>query len=587
MRLGTEQRRGFLTAVAGVAGHLAACPVVVNRSLVRVRRVHGTMTVMSLRLRPLGRAWSVCLAAVVLAILAATVSAPLLVTAASAHASLETVAPANDSIVASPPKEVVLRFDEPVALDLGGGIRVFDPSGRRVDRSVSMLRDRKRSVAVAMDDGGLGTYTVAWRVVSEDSHVLRGSSVFHIKTKTGPVETESRTSQANNILGWFARYLILAAATALLGSAVFVQVAVARQDRHQLRSVVIAAALALGLGSLLRFAVQVASTSGRGLLDAASLWGEAATSTRPGSLDAWRIGGAFMAVIGASMWMRRFGPQAVVLGAAVSVAVTALGGHAWTAANRSGAVVADVVHQLAAAGWVGGLLALAVLLRASRKRVGETESQSLLAHYVDRFGRIAMLCVALLFVTGVRGAYSLVGSIDLLTSTTYGRLVLLKLTGFFLMGALGWVNRRRLAALLVDGSRTVFAEGTVALLVLGVTASLVGAVPARAGSQEPFYTRAETATFIVDVTVLPATIGSNTLHLYFFDETGNPQSVDVATASIGFGDIPARRVSLVPISGDHYSAIGFSLPMKGLWTLTLQAVREGQTETVTLEVPVK
>ena len=41
------------------------------------------------------------------------------VTAASAHATLETVAPANESVLAAMPTEVALRFDEPVALDLG------------------------------------------------------------------------------------------------------------------------------------------------------------------------------------------------------------------------------------------------------------------------------------------------------------------------------------------------------------------------------------------------------------------------------------------------------------------------------------
>ncbi len=545
----------------------------------------GTMWLMSLPFSPLRRAWSACQASLAFVVLVgllgaliATVAAPLLATVASAHASLETVSPANDSVVGSAPKEVVLRFDEPVALDLGGGIRVFDPNGQRVDRSVSMLRDRKQSVAVAVDDGGEGTYTVAWRVVSEDSHVLRGSSVFHVKTKTGSVEAQTNNSRSQSILAWVARFLILLAATVSLGAAIFTLYSVDSDHRQHLSQLVRVAAVALLCGAALRFVVQVAQTSGRSVFGAANLWSEAVTSTRPGTLDGWRVGGAVVAALGASLWSRRVAPQLVGLGAVVSVAVNALGGHAWTAGNRSGAVVADVVHQVAAAGWVGGLVALMVLLR---------NGDSLRGHHVERFGRIAMMCVALLFVTGVRAAYSLVGSVSLLTSTTYGRLVLLKVAGLTAMGALGWINRRRLATLIVDRSRTVQAEVSVALAVLGVTASLVGMVPARTGSVEPFYTRAETASFVVDVTLLPATVGINTLHLYFYDETGNPQNVDVATASMATGDIPARRISLVPISADHYSAIGFSLPLKGLWILTLKAVREGKTETITLEIPVK
>ncbi len=533
-------------------------------------RVHGTIGPMSFCLRPLGRAWSVSCAALLLV--------ACLASAASAHASLETVAPANDSVVASVPKEVVLRFDEAVALDLGAGIRVFGPNGKRVDRSVSQLRDRKRAVAVAIDSGGSGTYTVAWRVVSEDSHVLRGSSVFHVTTKTGSVEQSTTASAAQTVIGWLARFLILAAASILLGSALLAMPSALSAHRHSLHATVAVAAALLALGAGSRFAVQVSNASGRNLAGAVSLWGEAASSTRPGSLDALRVAGSLLALLGALLWMRRLGPSLAGFGAVVSIVANSLGGHSWTASTRGGSVVADVVHQAAAAGWAGGLVALMMVLRAG----GDQRSL-----FVERFGRIAALSAVLLFATGVRATYSLVGSIDLITSTTYGRLVLLKLVGFLAMGALGWTNRRRLRSVILDRSGTVVAEALVAALVLVVTASLVGAVPARAGSREPFYTESQMGSFVVDVTVLPAAVGSNILHLYFYDETGNPQDVDVATASIAIGDIPPRRISLVPVSGDHYSAIGFSLPLKGTWILTLQAAREGRAETITLEVPIK
>ncbi len=531
---------------------------------------------MSFALRPLGRAWSVSCAALLLV--------ACLASAASAHASLETVAPANDSVVASVPKEVVLRFDEAIALDLGAGIRVFGPNGKRVDRSVSQLRDRKRAVAAAIDSGGSGTYTVAWRVVSEDSHVLRGSSVFHVNRRTGSVEQSTTASAAQTVIGWLARFLILAAASILLGSALLAMPSALSSHRHSLRATVVVAAALLVLGAGLRFAVQVSNASGRSLAGAVSLWGEAASSTRPGALDAFRVVGSLLAMLGAVLWMRRLGPSLAGFGAVVSIVANSLGGHSWTAwtartaSTRGGSVVADVVHQAAAAGWAGGLVGLMMVLRVG----GDQRSL-----FVERFGRIAALSAVLLFATGVRATYSLVGSVSLLTSTTYGRLVLLKLVGFLTMGALGWTNRRRLRSALLDRSGTLLAEALVAAVVLAVTASLVGAVPARAGSREPFYTESQMGSFVVDVTVLPATVGSNTLHLYFYDETGNPQDVDVATASIAIGDIPPRRISLVPISGDHYSAIGFSLPLKGKWILTLQAAREGRAETITLEVPIK
>ena len=106
---------------------------------------------------------------------------------AFAHASLQTITPGDETLVPATPKEVVLRFDEAIDINLGAGIEVYGPNGSRTDRSDSTMRDLDKVVAITIDDAGPGTYTVAWRVVSEDSHVLKGSSVFHVQSRTGSV----------------------------------------------------------------------------------------------------------------------------------------------------------------------------------------------------------------------------------------------------------------------------------------------------------------------------------------------------------------------------------------------------------------
>ncbi len=501
----------------------------------------------------------------------------LTVSPASAHARLETVAPANESTVSSMPTEVVLRFDEPVALDLGAGIRVFGPTGRRVDRSVSRLRDLAKAVTVSVDDAGPGSYTVAWRVVSEDSHVLRGSSVFHVRTKTGAVGITSTPPKSLAWLGWFARFLALGAATTLFGVALTAAVVLGKEGAR-LRRVAMVAGVALIIGAGLRFAVQVALASGRGLLDAVGLWGDSVSSTRPGTLDAWRVAAALIALVGVVRWSKREGPRIAAVGSIAAMITNSLGGHAWTAATRAATVALDVVHQGAAAAWAGGLVALLVVLRVAPEQTAE---------FVARFGRIALLSAGLLLATGAWASFVHVGSIGALMSTGYGRLVVAKFIGFGLMGPLGWTNRRRLASLVSAARSTLRLEVSVAALVLAVTASLVGAVPVQGGSRDPFYTRVETATMAVDVTVLPAKVGLNTMHLYFYDSEGNPDRVDVATARVAIADIPPRRINLLPITGDHFSAGGFTLPTKGVWTLTLNMQRQGKTESFTIEVPVK
>src|SRR3954454_15364055 len=56
--------------------------------------------------------------------------------AVSAHAVLESSNPANGATLTSAPAQVALRFSEGVEIGLGG-VKVFDPGGKRVDTNQS------------------------------------------------------------------------------------------------------------------------------------------------------------------------------------------------------------------------------------------------------------------------------------------------------------------------------------------------------------------------------------------------------------------------------------------------------------------
>jgi methionine-rich copper-binding protein CopC len=108
-------------------------------------------------------------------VVAALTAAP----SAFAHASLLTSSPDDDEVVRTAPQHVVLRFDEPVETAFGS-VRVDDGAARRVD-SGGTTRPQPREVAVGVRPGlPRGTYTVAWRVLSADSHPVSGAFVFHV-----------------------------------------------------------------------------------------------------------------------------------------------------------------------------------------------------------------------------------------------------------------------------------------------------------------------------------------------------------------------------------------------------------------------
>ncbi len=118
-------------------------------------------------------------------------------------------------------------------------------------------------------------------------------------------------------------------------------------------------------------------------------------------------------------------------------------GHGAATVGPAGLVhlVADIIHAVAAALWLGALAALTILLlrRAAR--------DDLAIHLALRdFAGLGTLSVALLVLTGLVNSWFLVGPsrVDDLGTSLYGRLLIAKLVLFALMLALAAANRFRL-----------------------------------------------------------------------------------------------------------------------------------------------
>ena len=108
----------------------------------------------------------------------------------AAHAELLEITPADGTLLDAAPAEVVLRWSEPVSIT-GGSARVLDDTAAvvsdeaRVDGTVVTI-----PISGELADG---TYTVAWDVISEDSHPISGATVFYVgaPSTTGPVDAQA------------------------------------------------------------------------------------------------------------------------------------------------------------------------------------------------------------------------------------------------------------------------------------------------------------------------------------------------------------------------------------------------------------
>ncbi|HKY67495.1 MAG TPA: CopD family protein, partial [Acidimicrobiales bacterium] len=283
-----------------------------------------------------------------------------------------------------------------------------------------------------------------------------------------------------------------------------------------------------------------------------------------------------------ALWRRS--PVPVLALAAGSLAAATVAGHAWTAPDRWVAVASDLAHLGAIAVWIGGvvaLLAVLPLLDASGRTATAT-----------RFSALALGAAVVVAVSGTVSGWQQVRSIDALTSTTYGRLLVAKVVGFVVLVVLGFLNRSRLVPLVGRTvgplRRSLRVELVVAALVLAVTAALIHQPPARAQATEPFDTTVTaTSGEVLSATVDPAEAGANDIHLYFSGPDGTePAAVDAVQVTAATTDVPARRLQVTPVSTNHVTVAGASLPSPGTWHIEVTAVQAGQPLVFSFEVPI-
>jgi copper resistance protein C len=97
-----------------------------------------------------------------------------------AHAFLKHADPGVGSTVQTSPREVQIRFTENIEPAVSS-IQVFDASGKEVDkRDLHPDHSDHALLHLSLPPLAAGTYKVAWRVVSVDTHVTSGNFTFQV-----------------------------------------------------------------------------------------------------------------------------------------------------------------------------------------------------------------------------------------------------------------------------------------------------------------------------------------------------------------------------------------------------------------------
>ncbi|MFD4134547.1 copper resistance CopC/CopD family protein [Streptomyces goshikiensis] len=410
---------------------------------------------------------------------------------ASAHAALSGSDPADGAVLKTDPQYVTLTFTESVSFS-DDSLRVLSPQNERVNPRPAQHVDGKDNTARVELSGKLpqGTYTVAWRVVSADGHPISGAFVFSIgkpSETAAVVATGSPDDTAVGRMYGVFRYVAYSGLALLVGAATFVLVcwpaAGATRPVRRLLAVGWVGLTASTVVLLLLRGPYEAAGQLTSVFDPAQL-GQTVTGRPGGALIARLV---LLAATAVSLrWLARqhdragLGGRVRLAGALLAAALTAT----WVAAEHASAGIqvalampVAALHLLAMGVWLGGLVTLLLLLR----RRG-SDGRDIPASAIGRFSALAFGAVAVLVGTGVYQSWRQVGSWEALSTTSYGKTLIVKIAVVVLVLWVASFSRRWTARLVHEASPAT-AELTVPAPERVRVAQAVGA-PAPAERQE-------------------------------------------------------------------------------------------------------
>jgi copper transport protein len=403
----------------------------------------------------------------VVPLLLAFMLALLLTGTVDAHATLVKSQPTAGALLEAAPRELMLEFSEDLDPRFSS-VQLRNSADQVVNAGPGVVDPAAPHILhLALGDLPKDSYTAVWKVRSSvDGHLTEGSVPFGVGvavTATALIPPPGAPDPATlppPAPDAIARWLNLLMAVVALGGLPFALLvwrpawrAAQRQGADcTLAGVTMAQALRrlirIGgalflLASLVFLVVQAAIAADVPVAQAVGTPVVQLLAGRSGMI--WLARTALTLVLGAlAGWLPPPGQGSawrwwVALALAGTILFTfSLNSH--SAALQQGATLAlafDWLHLAAMTAWLGGLIPMVIAIRAARRTPERALS---LAMLIPRFSWLAAGCIALLIVSGIYAYVLHINRLDLLTATTYGRALTIKLGLFGVLLLLGGLN---------------------------------------------------------------------------------------------------------------------------------------------------
>ncbi|MEO5974120.1 MAG: copper resistance protein CopC [Ilumatobacteraceae bacterium] len=496
-------------------------------------------------------------------------------TAALAHGELLNSEPAASSSLAESPTQISLFFSESIE-PVFARIRILNSTGSEI-ASGNARRDSGdhsvvRSISPHLEPGA---YVVVWRVTSADGHPIEGAFEFFIGTQQESASDLEATllhsyheDPSVNYVRTLLRWIVYVGVIGLIGS-MMMRGMLKRPADLDSRSVMVTFGtwLIAVFGSLMTLVAYGPNATGTNFYNL-SLLGQTLRTTY-GQATVARL--VLLAAIAILIYFRRhisrlvWSASALVLCIGI-VATLSLTGHPVVQHPALLSVGIDTVHMSAVSSWIGGI---ALLSLGGSRWYHENDG-----YVVRRFSAIATWMVIVIIATGVSQAWLMMDGFSNLFSSDFGRTLLIKTTAVAVLVSLGLLSRRTLK---LNGPasvrRVIGTELFVGLVVVAISALLIGTPPRQLQAAEPFTATLVRSSVIANVTITPTRVGLAELHVIVTPPGGALVQVISASARMALQDrdIPNIPIELIRIGPNHFSGT-VNIAYPGTWDLEVLIV---------------
>ncbi len=584
-----------------------------------------------------------------------------------AHPLLIESDPANLERLSSAPSRVVIVFSEPVEARFSW-IRVYDSSNNRVDNNDTNYVDNnptKLGVTLRPLDDGL--YTVNTRVLSQvDGHIVDYTFIFMVGDAT--LSNASNNSISNNAIS--SEQIILPDAVAkfpaYIAQVMVVGLAVVTlylwKPLHTLLRIPYISISRVYKVTIIAGVMLIASSIALAVIQSISLNTsvDQVLTSKFGSMLLLRlVGGVSLLVLAYAiarrknnnkkkdryegreegkevekdnLTVKRLSIALLIIGSSVIVSIT-LVSH--SAAVSIESTVVDLIHNILASIWIGGVITLAFVVMPSIK---QAVKDSMIRGYalsltIPRFSQLALLSIGILGITGPLVLWGIESDIVRLLKTEYGLMLSIKLALAALMVILGGYStfkvHKRVISILnintgkgyayqdnsIDGlysyaNSLLKLEAYVGIALLLSVALLTNTVPPEAYTLSKLSTASigegsiggvsyRSVNLIstvgdsnVELTIKPARLGINSVYVVVKDSDGN-ELKDLKSVKLkvrpNITDIGPVTYELVKDNNiNAWFSSNVALTSNGLWRFEVNAERESALNiSVSFDVMIK